>query len=355
MRVCATLLIAIMIILQLNSCDDDVPLKKGDVEFSVKNLALGEYGSSRQIFVLLSKPAVKNEEIVITLEDSTSLYGKEYVTSPAGTSGSIILAIPKGSTSADFTITPLLNSSTDGTKFLNLTITGTSERLNLPSEKLKITVLDDDLVCYLPFNGNVNDESRFAHTSTAHGPSLVANRNNLSNSAYSFNGTSNDITVNNSTALDTLYQITMAAWVKPVSFTGGNYAILEKPAPSHTDPYYQYKLGITGNLHLNLPASFIMSLSLNGSYTYLTSASPVWTPGNWYFVVGTYNGRMMKLYINGTLVASKNVTGTITSFGRSLYIAKAINPNLYTPGTIDDLRIYNRALTNAEILSLYSR
>jgi len=167
-------------------------------------------------------------------------------------------------------------------------------------------------------------------------------------------GISNDIIVSNSKVLDTIRQITLTAWINPVSFLGqGNNSIIEKPYYSHTDPFYQYKLGITGDQRLNLPGSFLFSLSINGSYEYATSNSGAWTPGNWYFVVGTYDGNNMILYINGSQVANVPLSGKMDSFGNDIYIGQVKNANVFTPGTFGDMRIYNRALSASEVSTLY--
>ena len=167
-------------------------------------------------------------------------------------------------------------------------------------------------------------------------------------------GVSNDIVISNTKVLDTIHQITLTAWIKPVSFLGqGNNTIIEKAYSSHTNPYYQYKLGITGDQRLNLPGSFILSLSVNGNYEYVTSNSGAWTPGNWYFVAGTYDGNNMILYINGTQVATVPMTGKIDHYGYDIYLGKVNNVSAYTPGTFGDMRIYNRALSASEISILY--
>jgi hypothetical protein len=60
--------------------------------------------------------------------------------------------------------------------------------------------------------------------------------------AYQMNGVDNDIAISNTQLLDTINRITLAAWIKPISFAGiGDNAIVEKPYYSYTNPYYQYK------------------------------------------------------------------------------------------------------------------
>src|SRR5258706_9452291 len=211
-----------------------------------------------------------------------------------------------------------------------------------------------DLVCYLPMNGNALDASRFADPTQVQGATMTTGRKTVANTAYQMDGVSSDIIISNSKRLDTIQHITITAWIKPVSFAGvGNNAIIEKAYLSHTNPYYQYKLGITGDQHANLPGSFLFTLSINGNYVYVTSNSGAWTSGNWYFVAGTYDGTKMILYINGSQTASVTIIGKIDSWGTDIYLGKVNNASQYTPGTFGDIRIYNRALSANEISELY--
>ena len=77
----------------------------------------------------------------------------------------------------------------------------------------------------------------------------------------------------------------------------------------------------------------------------------------WYFVVGTYDGSVMKLYVNGTLTAWKSISGNLLYNTNDIYIGDLQFYNNGTlgllPGNIDEVRIYNRALTEEEIISLY--
>ncbi len=212
----------------------------------------------------------------------------------------------------------------------------------------------DNLVCYLPMNGNAKDASHYANATQVEGATLTTGRNSLANSAYLLNGLSNDIVISTSDALDAIQKITLSAWIKPVSFAGvGNNAIIEKAYYAHFNPYYQYKLGITGDQHPNLPGSFIFSLSLNGSYQNVATSAGTWTPGSWYFVAATYDGSNMILYVNGIQVATKPMTGKIDNWGTDIYLGKVNNADEYTPGTLGDIRIYNRALSAQEVGALY--
>ncbi len=101
--------------------------------------------------------------------------------------------------------------------------------------------------------------------------------------------------------------------------------------------YYQFPLGTTGSTQ---PVS-ITSTPLN--------------TGLWYHIVVTYDGQWLKGYLDGQLVAETTASGTVRPatnpllFGRPYYPSSPYTFN----GTLDEVRIYNRALTAAEAWELY--
>ena len=75
----------------------------------------------------------------------------------------------------------------------------------------------------------------------------------------------------------------------------------------------------------------------------------------WVHAVAVYNGSTMKLYLNGSEVGSMAASGTLTGNG-SVPIAIGRNPQVYGAfdGNIDQVRIYNRALSTTEVNALYT-
>jgi hypothetical protein len=81
----------------------------------------------------------------------------------------------------------------------------------------------------------------------------------------------------------------------------------------------------------------------------------MWVPGNWYHLVGTYDGTAIRLYVNGVLQASQAATGTLNDYGTSVRIGafNNVSNNIdYTPGLFDEVAIHNRALPATEIAVL---
>jgi hypothetical protein len=219
---------------------------------------------------------------------------------------------------------------------------------------LEVAEQGDGLVAFYPFNGNANDESGNENNGTVHGASLTEDRFGNSNSAYYLDGISNYISILNSSTLNPQNAFTLCAWYKSYDFTGAGYSpIIDKGYYSHTAPYYQYKLGVCGNYSTNYLYNMNFSVTTNNVENRARSNKNYWTPGNWYFLVGTYDGTNVQLYIDNQLIQSVPATGLINNYDTPIYFGNNTTADDFLKGVIDDIRIYNRALSEGEIKVLY--
>jgi len=127
----------------------------------------------------------------------------------------------------------------------------------------------------------------------------------------------------------------MATWIKPIDYTNYRGIFQEK---ANTD-YAAQSYGMFTD-------QFGIKIVVAG--TQLNPTAPQ-SLNEWHFVVGTYDGSQIKLYTDGTLSSSTPKTGAITPATTVSYIGR-----LDFNGKIDDFRIYNRALSAAEIIALYN-
>jgi prepilin-type N-terminal cleavage/methylation domain-containing protein len=91
----------------------------------------------------------------------------------------------------------------------------------------------------------------------------------------------------------------------------------------------------------------------SGAATILIGA-PTIPVGTWYLIAGTWAPSGAGLYINGVLVASTSTAPSITPYSTTMYIGTNGGGSRYMDGEIDDVRVYNRALSAAEVMALYN-
>ena len=81
----------------------------------------------------------------------------------------------------------------------------------------------------------------------------------------------------------------------------------------------------------------------------------VFEPGTWHFVVGTYDGSQSRVYYDGELVASRPASGSIDLTNATIRVGCEVWKNhSFWQGYIDEIRIYDRAISESEIQSLYN-
>jgi Concanavalin A-like lectin/glucanases superfamily len=216
-----------------------------------------------------------------------------------------------------------------------------------------IVVLQPDLnaglVAYYPFNGNANDASNNGNNGTVIGATLTADRFGNANKAYSFNGTSDEIDVPNSSTLQITANITISGWFKTTN-TSHIMGIISKLEVA--DPMHSYKMEIY-NCKARAEFWYNHSIPIGG----FAASNDTLTNGKWHHVLAEYDGSFIKLFVDGQLNTETPYTGGMQTNSENLYIGWDQNSYLgdrHFEGSIDDIRIYNRALTEYEIQLLYN-
>ena len=175
--------------------------------------------------------------------------------------------------------------------------------------------------------------------------------------AWHFDGTSQYATTPDSNDLDLTSAITIAAWVKPEMVGSSNVPqqIVQKATTGSTNGY---EIGLTGATSTAPQKAFIRFNKSSSGDTYRATSTTVYpTDGNtWIHVAGTWDGSTIRLYYNGVQQGSVPFAGPIAT--NSLAIGVGGPPILDTSrmfkGAIDDVRIYDRALSAGEIAALAS-
>ncbi|MCL6592060.1 MAG: hypothetical protein K6U80_19190, partial [Firmicutes bacterium] len=210
-----------------------------------------------------------------------------------------------------------------------------------------------DLVAYYPFNGNANDESGNGNHGTVYGATLSSDRFGIQNKAYSFDRINDFISVNTN-QLSITQSISISVWIKntDISYTddgyGGasNYVISKGVYGVH--PYNDY--------YMNIGQNRLSFHIINNSGTMYTATGNI-SDLIYHHIVGIYDyaNSKLKLYIDGVLVDEISASGRIKNSNNSFYIGDWNGASLwhFWKGLIDDIRIYNRPLSETEVQNLY--
>ena len=203
--------------------------------------------------------------------------------------------------------------------------------------------LDLGLVAYYPFNGNANDESGNGNDGSVNGAILTADRFGNENSAFNFDGNDDYINLGNDELLNPQTSITVSAWIYP---TENKNEIIVLNADGGWESNMSYSL--------RMNSSDIIFAVGNGTNNNLQTLYPIQPLYNWYHLVGQYDGNSIKLFVNSQLV-STNEIGYIQLKDTSTPIVIGYFPSYgqYFKGKIDNIRIYNRALSESEIQELF--
>ncbi|WP_214073039.1 LamG domain-containing protein [Mucilaginibacter sp. dw_454] len=229
-----------------------------------------------------------------------------------------------------------------------------------------------NLVAYWKFSGDATDASGNGHdgtlktnyvgttaaTATDGGtlPVLTTDRYGAANSAYAFNnGAYIEVPYTQS-----LYpsSFSISVWVKPTKASDGNYIF-------SVDHYFGYKFQLQGS---NFP---FLTVSTDAGIHDVDDNPGAVTLNTWSQVVATFTSGTITFYINGKLVKTVATTGNLIApktivnvcigneLPKSAYnFTDTSNPNYfygasYFQGSLDDIRLYNKVLSDAEVNSLY--
>jgi hypothetical protein len=223
---------------------------------------------------------------------------------------------------------------------------------------------NNGLVAYYPFNGNANDESGNGHHGTVHGAILAKDRFGNSESAYSFDGENDYILIpdnNLNGVLESGVDFTISMWINKTPNK-------TSPIPfSLMSPRYSCNGGLEwifyGNGHSSTDYGFGISDIADCSAIASARSASV-THNEWVFGTIIYQNGNLYVYANGDLLISDEVGDTSwvkpnpskaggLVLGTASHAVIHIGSVHHFTGLIDDIRIYNRALSKAEIQALY--
>jgi hypothetical protein len=219
--------------------------------------------------------------------------------------------------------------------------------------------LQNGLVGYWPFCGNANDESGNGNDGTVNGATLTEDRFGVANSAYDFDGVDDWILIEDHPSLR-LEKGTVSAFVK---YSSQNKMLLiakqDLQNPFEYISNYAIEINDYGN---NLIGPRILGMYAENcisnptNWTILTSNNDL-SNNEWHYVTSVYDSSEIKLYIDGNFIESILTESPFMNGCDSteLLLGRGWNDfPLWYDGAIDDIGIWNRALSADEVQQLYT-
>ncbi len=215
------------------------------------------------------------------------------------------------------------------------------------------------LVGYWPFSGNANDGSGNGNNGNVSPSTLLSSDRFLTtNSAYNWNGTNSPITVSNNITQNFSNGVTFSIWINQSGIYCNTCLATNYVTKGRDIDAGGITLGLnhsTQKFYFQVTGS---PLSVNPPYSIFFSNSTI-SYNSWTNLVGTYDENEIKIYVNGVLDIAYNYTSSIPINIDSLLFGKQKGTGVFADnynmlGKLDDIGIWNRALTQAEITGLYT-
>ncbi len=202
-----------------------------------------------------------------------------------------------------------------------------------------------NMVSWYPGDGNANDIQGGNNGTLQNGATFAPG---FVNQAFSFDGVDDQVTVPHNANQNTGSQITIDAWVYPITNAHGR-TIFQKRSSGNIGGYVLESTAQPSGADNGLQ----WVIMIGGVYRFVQTPANVLTLGTWQHVAATYNGAVMKVYVNGVEVASRAQTGAIDPVTDPVVIGRNVaNPSIAWHGLLDEIELFNRALSQGEIQAI---
>lgn len=221
------------------------------------------------------------------------------------------------------------------------------------------------LSLYLPFNSNVNDYSGNSFNGNIHGATFDSSGGKFGDGAYVFDGINDYIEIpdepqfspsNNGNSL------TISAWIRPDSFSfrgeSQGYNHFMGKGGQNGDYEWMWRIynstavdGVSRSKRISF-----YGFNLEGGLGAGSYFQDNLIENEWIFITGVFDGTNVKIYKNGVLRDTDPLSGYSIIFqdGTAPVRIGTSDSDSFFKGSIDEVRIYNRALSDAEILEIYN-
>ena len=193
------------------------------------------------------------------------------------------------------------------------------------------------------FGTTVNDVSGNGNTATLqNGPTWASGK---FGGGLQFDGVNDYLTVLNSASLNLSGNaMTLSMWINPSGGGGDQVPFAKFWSGTMSSPFYQYGVELDGGTTPHMyfgTASGLVGASMG---------SPL-AVGQWSHLAIVFDGSQVRFYVNGNFVSSAPLAASITARDSLLQMAADARPSQFFRGSLDDVRLYNRAQSQSEVTS----
>jgi len=322
--------------------------------------------SATQVLEIYQGRNRTGEDIIVSEETRPGEYWKASLTLNDGTEDSVTLNTSElYIRSTPSHSSPIINSTANNTGLSGL------DGLNTTGSNLTVynnSIVDPDAerikhiwnwwvnnsyqfesltVLNMPFEANGTSDSAIDYSGSENHGVITGATFNLTGGhdgfgAYEFDGSGQYINLGDDDRFDLIGNWTLSSWILVESGTNGERMIIAKGA--FGDGYYEYRVSNVDTLQTWVNEFTPQSTTATGTNV---------DDNQWHHVVTTYNSTHVSIYLDGSLEIATSVTGTITTNTGDLQISGRENNNFDFEGTIDEVTIWNRSLSQAQILEIY--
>ncbi|MBW8041405.1 MAG: tetratricopeptide repeat protein [Planctomycetes bacterium] len=205
------------------------------------------------------------------------------------------------------------------------------------------------LVAHYEFDGDAADISGFQPQANG---TLIGNPtygSGVYGKAIDLDGDGDYVDCGNESFFDINDLITITAWIKVNEFDKKHQAIITKGDNS----WRLARVGDSNSVEFACNGTATTRWTGEGEVPWAVLGTTSVNDDKWHHIAGVFDGTQLYLYIDGVLEAAKSATNSINISKHKVYIgANAQVPGREWNGSIDDVRIYNYALSQAEIVSI---
>ncbi|HBG08219.1 MAG: hypothetical protein A2075_13330 [Geobacteraceae bacterium GWC2_58_44] len=243
----------------------------------------------------------------------------------------------------------------DGRKTLYFRGTDGAGNRETPAKSKEIPVNKSGLVGQWHLDNDWSDASLFGNEATPYNGAKFGAAAKIGASGGSFDGVDDGVKIADAAVFQAMQKISVEAWIKPerIAAAGTRQTIVSFKEGSNPS------VGAVLALPEDAPNRVRFWVQINGVWRAATGSTEISANANWYHVTGTYDGSSLRVYLDGQLDGESSFPGVMTNAPGSATCtitigANAANNGNWYQGTIDEVALYNRALSGAEVQQHYN-